>query len=337
MRAREVGASPLGDVTEHEHCANRGPSLVSNRRSAVVDGMLFSGSSDEHRMVGQPDRRAALQSTHGRVVHRLSRSFVDDLEDVWQQVAERVRLRPAGQRFCDRVHECHAAVGIGRDDGVADARQCRAEPFRLLPQMRLRRGVAPPECSERFVGQQREAVRPRPRRMPSTTPGVVRSPSPSPRRARESSQTRSPGSWSCRHRRGRTRNRRTCPVAPAECTRPPATLARRPPRRVSMRGSIGSITPTNTHLVGLEMIADDSEDADRILLSSQRDEEGPGHELKEARKQRRIVHVGTVRRIEVAAWAVCTPIRRRSSAENRESARLLRSMKRWSNSPTGPA
>ncbi len=56
------------------------------------------------------------------------------------------------------------------------------------------------------------------------------------------------------------------------------------------------------HLIGLEMIADDSEDVDGIFLSSQRDEEGPGHELKQAGKQRRIVHVGTVRRIEVAAW-----------------------------------
>ena len=51
-----------------------------------------------------------------------------------QQVPERVRLRPAGQRFCDGVHECHAAVGIGRDDGVADARQRDAKPFRLLAQ-----------------------------------------------------------------------------------------------------------------------------------------------------------------------------------------------------------
>ena len=103
--------------------------------------MLFSRSGEKNRVVGQADDRASLQGTDGRVVHRLARVLVDDPEHVGQQLPERVRLRPAGQRLCDSVHEGHAAVGIRRDDGVANARQCDAEPFRLLAQGLL--GAAP--------------------------------------------------------------------------------------------------------------------------------------------------------------------------------------------------
>ena len=52
-------------------------------------------------------------------------------------VPERVGLRPAGQRLCDGVHEGDAAINIRRDDGVANARQRGAEPFRLLAQRLL--------------------------------------------------------------------------------------------------------------------------------------------------------------------------------------------------------
>lgn len=85
-------------------------------------------------MVRQADDRVGLQRTQCGVVHRRSRLFVDNAEDVGQHVAERVRLPPASQRFRNRVHESHAAVDIGRDDSVANARQRRAEPLRLLAQ-----------------------------------------------------------------------------------------------------------------------------------------------------------------------------------------------------------
>ena len=108
----------------------------------------------------------------------------------------------------------------------------------------------------------------------------MRSPSPFPQRARESSRTRFPGSWSCRHRRGRTRNRRRCPVAHRN------VLGRLQYSLADFLGGldarVGRIDHANEHhLIGLEVIANDSEDVNGIFLSRQRDEEGPGHELKE--------------------------------------------------------
>ena len=84
-------------------------------------------------MVGQADDRACLQGMDGRVVYGLAGLFLENPEYFRQQVPERVRLSPPGQRLCDGIHERHATIGICRDDGVANACQCDAEPFRLLP------------------------------------------------------------------------------------------------------------------------------------------------------------------------------------------------------------
>ena len=75
--------------------------------------------------------------------------------------------------------------------------------------------------------------------------------------------------------------------------------------------------------------------ADAIRLAGQRDVEAADHQLEQARKQRGIVDIGAVRGVAVAARARVHADARRSAAENRESARLLRSMKRWSSSPDG--
>src|SRR5512141_3405899 len=50
----------------------------------------------------------------------------------------RFRLTPPRQAFCDPVHERHATLRIGRDDGITDASQRHQQALFGSPAVRLR-------------------------------------------------------------------------------------------------------------------------------------------------------------------------------------------------------
>jgi len=58
--------------------------------------------------------------------------LVDDVEDAFQRLARRFGLGPAGQGLGHRVQEGDAAVGVGGDDRVADAREGVTKPIALF-------------------------------------------------------------------------------------------------------------------------------------------------------------------------------------------------------------
>ena len=58
-----------------------------------------------------------------RILDGLPGLLVDDVEHVDQRPPDGLRQRPAGHRFGRWVQEGDQALGVGGDDGVADARQ----------------------------------------------------------------------------------------------------------------------------------------------------------------------------------------------------------------------
>ena len=74
---------------------------------------------------------------------------------------------------------------------------------------------------------------------------------------------------------------------------------------------------------------------DAVALAGERDVESRGAELQQAGQQVGVVDVGAVGGVAVAAGHVWTPIRARSAAVKRVSARLFRSMKRCSRLAAG--
>jgi hypothetical protein len=55
--------------------------------------------------------------------------LVDDDEDLVEWSARRLRLRPPGEGFGNRVHLGDAPVNVRGNDGVADTRQRHPEAF----------------------------------------------------------------------------------------------------------------------------------------------------------------------------------------------------------------
>ena len=96
-------------------------------------------------------------------------------------------------------------------------------------------------------------------------------------------------------------------VVPSWSTRdvapPPRARGRGPPRASRRAGSIGATTPTKTRWSGLQVLADDLQHARAVRLAGERDVEVADLELEQARQQLRVVDVGAVRRVAVAARA----------------------------------
>ena len=116
--------APLrGDVAEDQDAAGDAGRARPDRRGAVVDRTLGAVPADEHGVVRQADDDALAQRPRRRVLDRLARLLVDDPEHRVERLAERLVLRPAGQRLGHCVQVGDAAVDVGGDDRIADAAQ----------------------------------------------------------------------------------------------------------------------------------------------------------------------------------------------------------------------
>ena len=128
-----LGFPARGDIAKDQHRAEQLSSGVLDRCAAVVDRYFTPVSCDQHGMVRQPDDHAFPHRPQRRVLDRLARLLVDDVEDLRDRLPHRFLLIPAGQRLGDVVEKAHRAVTVGRDHRVADARQRDAQPFVRLP------------------------------------------------------------------------------------------------------------------------------------------------------------------------------------------------------------
>ncbi len=105
---------------------------IPDRGGAVVNGALLAVPGDQDGVVRQPDDHALLQCPQRRVLDRLAGVLVDDAEHVLQGAARGFLGLPADKLLGDRVEEVDPALGVGADDGIADARQRDVQPLPLL-------------------------------------------------------------------------------------------------------------------------------------------------------------------------------------------------------------
>ena len=99
-------------------------------------------------MVGQADDDVLAEDPVDRILDRQIGVLVDDPEYVRQGFPDRLMRFPSCQVLGDRVEEGRASVGIGGDDGVADAGEHRREP--------LLAGFGPPACGVQGLHEQRD-------------------------------------------------------------------------------------------------------------------------------------------------------------------------------------
>ena len=118
-----LGPPALADVAEDQDDAGDSPAFVEDGGAAVVDRHLAAVPGQERRVVGQPDHRAQAEHLGRGILDRLPGLLVDDVEHLGQRPPDRLRSRPAGQRFGRWVQEGHTSLGVGGDDRVADAGQ----------------------------------------------------------------------------------------------------------------------------------------------------------------------------------------------------------------------
>ena len=74
-------------------------------------------------MVGHAADEARLDDLPDRLLDGLAGLLVDDAEDVFQGLPVGLAGDPAGERLGHGVHVGDAALGVGRQDRVADGRE----------------------------------------------------------------------------------------------------------------------------------------------------------------------------------------------------------------------
>ena len=127
--------SLLAHVVEHQHHAEHVAPLVANRRGGVFDPVFTAVACQQQGVVGQADDLALLQAACDRVGRGLAAGLVDDVKHLHQRPALGLVREPAGQSFGDRVQPGDAPAGVGRDDRVADGRQCHAQQRAFFGQL----------------------------------------------------------------------------------------------------------------------------------------------------------------------------------------------------------
>ena len=105
-------------------------------------------------MVGEADHDPFAQGPGRRILDRPASGLVDDAEDGVQRLTRGLPLRPAGQLFGDTVEVVDAPVGVGADDGVADAPERHLQHLALLVRSSLRRPERLAEADDERAGEE---------------------------------------------------------------------------------------------------------------------------------------------------------------------------------------
>ena len=151
-----LGPPPLADVPEDQDGPDDPPGRVPDRGGAVVDGPLGAVPGDQERVVGQADDHALPQRPEGGVLDLPAGLLVDDAEDRGEGLARRLGGGPARERLGDRVQRRDPALGVGDEDGIADAGE--GGPQLLpLPDGLVGVGLGPPPCGSHRPAQEGDA------------------------------------------------------------------------------------------------------------------------------------------------------------------------------------
>src|SRR5581483_6511922 len=126
------GTPALGNVSEHQDSAEQTALAVTDRRAAVIDGVLHTILTDQHGVIGKADDQPLAQHTLYRVGHRLAGLLIDDMKNLFDVAPGSIGLCPAGQTLRHRVNESYTAAGIGGDDSIADAGERDAQALALF-------------------------------------------------------------------------------------------------------------------------------------------------------------------------------------------------------------
>ena len=120
---QQLGPPLLRDVAEDEDDADECP--CSSRIGAALSSMGRSVPSLAMSTVwlARPRYEARLDDLPHRLLDGLAGLLVDDAEDVFQRLAVGLSGDPAGERLGHGVHVGDAALGVGRQDRVADGRE----------------------------------------------------------------------------------------------------------------------------------------------------------------------------------------------------------------------
>ena len=140
-----LGPLPLADISEDQDGPDDPPGRVPDRGRTVVDGPLGAVPGDQDGVVGQADDGPLPQRPEGGVLDLQAGPLVDDTEDRGEGLARRLGRGPARERLGDRVQRRDPALGVGDEDGIADAGE--GDPQLLpLPDGLLGVRLGPPPC-----------------------------------------------------------------------------------------------------------------------------------------------------------------------------------------------
>ena len=87
-------------------------------------------------MVGRRAALAAAEHAQQRILDRLARDLVDEIQDLGDRAAARLLQAPGRQALGNRIDIFDATLGIGADDGVANRLERHLRPL-LLGEHRL--------------------------------------------------------------------------------------------------------------------------------------------------------------------------------------------------------
>jgi hypothetical protein len=134
---RALQAPLLAHVVEHHDHADQAAAAVADRRGRVLHRDFLAAPVDQQRRLGHLDQAAFAQAARDRAVDRLARGFRDHLEHFRDRPPGRLARIPARELLGDRVEVLDPAVGVRRDDRVADRLQRDLGLFLFLVQLQF--------------------------------------------------------------------------------------------------------------------------------------------------------------------------------------------------------
>ena len=132
----------LRHIPEHKNRTHHNPRGIPDGRARVSDLQFRPVLGNEHGVVRQINVHPSFQHPLHRDLNRFSSLGIDDAEDGFQRLPDRLRIRPTRQRLRRAVEARHLAFMVASNDPVADGTQCRRKMLftrhHFLPRLRHR-------------------------------------------------------------------------------------------------------------------------------------------------------------------------------------------------------
>src|SRR5260370_16203935 len=113
----------FGNVSKNQNGALEASALVLHRRAAIVNGNSGPTSSFQDRMICQSYDSPFADHARDRIFNRLARHLAEYAKDIIDALIDCLRGWPTSERLRHWIDECDTALHIGRQNGVANARE----------------------------------------------------------------------------------------------------------------------------------------------------------------------------------------------------------------------